>query len=57
VQEKIANSGITPSRIVIGINYAAQTRHDNLVLATGILFGIGGGALVAAIQEALHAND
>ena len=56
-QEQIANYGITPSRIVVGINHAAQSRHDTLVLVAGILFGIGGGALVAAVQEALHAND
>jgi hypothetical protein len=56
-QEQIASDGFTPSRVVIGINHAAQTRHDTLVLVAGILFGVGGGALVAAAQEALHAND
>jgi hypothetical protein len=44
----------TPSKVVTGVNHAAQQRDSNLTLLAGILFGIGGGALVAAVQEALH---
>jgi hypothetical protein len=46
--------GVTSARVAAGVNHAAQQRDSNLTLAAGILFGIGGGALVAAVQEALH---
>jgi hypothetical protein len=42
------------SRVVTGINHAAETSDSTLTLIAGVLFGLGGGALVAAIQEALH---
>jgi hypothetical protein len=45
--------GTTYSRIAIGTDHAAQQRDSDFTLIAGILFGIGGGALVAAIQEAL----
>jgi hypothetical protein len=42
------------SQIVVGNNHAAQQRDSNFTLITGILVGIGGSALVAAVQETLH---
>jgi hypothetical protein len=45
---------ITNGRVATGIDHAAQQQDSNFTLAAGILFGIGGGALVAAVQEALH---
>jgi len=44
----------TSSRIVVGTNHGAQQRDSNFTLFAGILFGIGGGALIAAVQEWLH---
>jgi hypothetical protein len=46
--------GVTSARVATGVNHAAQQRDSNLTLAVGVLFGVAGGALVAAVQEALH---
>jgi predicted cobalt transporter CbtA len=40
--------------ILVGLYLYRQELSGNLTLAAGILFGIGGSALVAAVQEALH---
>ncbi len=45
---------MTNGRVVSGVSHAAQTHDSNFILAAGVLFGIGGSALVAAAQEALH---
>jgi hypothetical protein len=45
------------ARVASAVNPAVQQHDSNLTLAVGILFGIGGGALVAAVQETLRAND
>jgi hypothetical protein len=47
-------SGGTSGRVATGVNPTAQQRDSNFTLAVGILIGIGGSALVAAVQEALH---
>lgn len=44
----------TPGRAAVGISPAGQANHDRLALFAGTLLGIAGGALVAAVQEALH---
>jgi hypothetical protein len=45
---------LTNTQVVTGVNHAAHA-HDNLaIFVAGILFGVGGSALVAAFQEALH---
>jgi hypothetical protein len=46
--------GVTQPRVATGINHAAETHDSTLTLWAGVLFGLGGGALVAAVQEALH---
>jgi hypothetical protein len=47
-------SWTTNGRVASGINHTAQAHDSNFTLIVGILFGIAGGALVAAAQEALH---
>lgn len=47
----------TPGRAAIGINPAGQASHDRLTFFAGALLGIAGGAIVAAVQEALHGRD
>jgi hypothetical protein len=50
-------SGITESRAAVGINHAAQTSNDNKTFFAGALIGLAGGAILSAVQEALHAGD
>jgi hypothetical protein len=45
---------VASPRVATGVNPAAQQHDSNLTLAVGVLFGIGGSALVAAVQEALR---
>jgi hypothetical protein len=52
--DNVALGHETPSLVATGINHTAQTHDSTLTLVVGILFGIAGGALVAAVQEALH---
>jgi len=42
--------GVTSARVATGVNHGAQQRDSNLTLAAGVLFGLGGGALIAAVQ-------
>jgi hypothetical protein len=53
-QMPVAGLGGTLARVATGINHAAETHDSTLTLLAGVLFGLGGGALVAAVQEALH---
>jgi hypothetical protein len=53
-QGQLFGGSLTVSRIATGINHAAEAHDSTLTLIAGILFGLGGGALVAAVQEALH---
>jgi hypothetical protein len=46
--------GLAVGRIATGINRVAEAHDSTLTLIAGVLFGLGGGALVAAAQEALH---
>jgi hypothetical protein len=46
--------GDTPGRVAVGINHAGQARDDDKTFLAGALVGLAGGALIAAIQEALH---
>jgi len=50
-------SGDTPGRAAVGINHAAQTRDDIKIFIAGALLGIAGGAIIAAVQEAMHLRD
>jgi len=49
--------GDTPSRVAVGINHAGQAHNDILSLIAGTLLGLGGAALLSAVQETLHAGD
>jgi hypothetical protein len=49
--------GATAGRIATGINHVSQTSNDNRTFFAGALLGLAGGAILSAVQEALHAND
>ena len=50
------NSGHIPDVVATGINHASEARDNDLTFLAGALVGVAGGALLSAIQEALHAN-
>lgn len=50
-------SGVTESRVAAGINHAAQSDDNTKTFIAGALLGLAGGAILSAIQEALHASD
>jgi hypothetical protein len=52
-QESIAK-GDTAGRVASGVNHARETRDANLTFLAGALLGLGGGAILSAVQEALH---
>jgi hypothetical protein len=47
----------TPGQVAIGINHARQATDSNKTFAAGALLGLAGGAILSAVQEALHARD
>ena len=49
--------GDTAERTAVGIDQARQTGNDNRTFFAGALLGLAGGAIISAIQEALHARD
>ena len=55
-QEDLINGDI-PARSAVGVNHAQQKSDENRTFLAGALLGLAGGAIVAATQEALHAND
>jgi hypothetical protein len=55
-QQDIAGSD-TPGRVAAGIDHAAQQRDDIKIFIAGALLGIAGGAIIAAVQEALPSRD
>ncbi len=52
-QQDVA-SGDTPGRAAVGVDHSAQTRDDIKIFIAGALLGIAGGAIIAAVQEAMH---
>jgi len=46
--------GVAVARVATGVNSTAQANDSISTLAAGVLLGIAGGALVAALQEGLH---
>ena len=50
-------SGDTPGRAAVGVDHSAQTRDDIKIFIAGALLGIAGGAIIAAVQEAMHLSD
>lgn len=49
--------GDTQSRVAVGINHGEQTRDDFMIFLAGAVIALGGAAILAASQEALHARD
>jgi hypothetical protein len=47
-------SGDTAGRTAVGVDHAGQTNDDIKIFIAGALLGIAGGAIVAAVQEAMH---
>jgi hypothetical protein len=47
----------TPGQVAIGINHARQAADSNKTFVAGALLGLAGGAILSAVQEALHARD
>jgi len=47
-------TGVTNARVATGVNHSAQDRDSFLTVVAGVLFGIGGAAIVAAVPEALR---
>lgn len=45
------------ARTAVGINHAAQANDNTMTFIAGALLGLAGGALLSAVQEALHAGD
>jgi hypothetical protein len=52
-QQDIAGSD-TPGRAAVGVDHAAQTSDGIKTFIAGALLGIAGGAIIAAVQEAMH---
>jgi len=50
-------SGVGPGRVAVGINHSNEEKDSNKTFFAGALIGLAGGALLSAVQEALHAND
>lgn len=53
-QEDIT-AGLAQGRDVVGINHAGQAAQNDRTFVAGVLVGLAGGALLGAVQEALHA--
>jgi hypothetical protein len=47
----------TQSRVAVGINHATQTHDDFMIFLAGAVVALAGAAILAAVQEALHARD
>lgn len=52
-QQDVA-SGDTPGRTAVGVDHSAQTGEDIKIFIAGALLGIAGGAIIGAVQEAMH---
>ena len=52
-QQDIGGSD-TPGRAAVGVDHVAQTNDDIKIFIAGALLGIAGGAIIAAVQEAMH---
>ncbi len=55
--ESVTESGVTGGKAAVGVNHTNQANDDNKTFVAGALLGLAGGALLSAVQEALHAND
>lgn len=48
-------AGQAPGRDAVGISHTAQAAQNDRTFVAGVLLGLAGGALLGAVQEALHA--
>jgi hypothetical protein len=55
--EQTNGNGVLTDVDAVGANHNAQKRDSDLTFLAGALLGVGGGALIGAVQEALHARD
>lgn len=51
------SGGAAPGEVAVGINSANQSWDNYRIFIAGALLGLAGGALLLALQEALHADD
>lgn len=51
------SGGAAPGEVAAGINSANESWDSYKIFIAGALLGLAGGALLLALQEALHAND
>lgn len=51
------SGGTLDGRAAVGINNSNEAKDNTKTFIAGALLGLGGAALLSAIQEALHAND
>lgn len=51
------SGGAAPGGVAVGINSANESWDSYKIFIAGALLGLAGGALLLALQEALHAND
>ena len=54
--EELTDGGL-PTSTAVGTNHANQAKDNRNTFLAGALVGLAGGALLSAVQEALHAND
>jgi hypothetical protein len=54
---RIYDCGERAGRVASGINHTAQANDDTKTFIAGALLGLAGGALLSAVQDALHASD
>ena len=50
-------NGDTPGREAVGVDHAAQQSDDIKIFIAGALLGIAGGAIIAAVQEAMPSRE
>ncbi len=55
--EQMTSPGDIPDLEATGVNHGVQAQDNDLTFLAGALVGVAGGALLGAIQEALHASD
>ena len=55
--EQMSGSGVLTDVDAVGANHAVQKQDSDLSFLAGVFLGVGGGALVGAAQEALHARE
>lgn len=50
-------NGQIPARVADGVDYANQSKDNYHTFLAGVILGLAGGALLAALQETLSVND